>query len=52
LASRLPADVEAFSSSFRLGELWDKLSNSKWAATLLNLPELKSDPKFQEFLQQ
>ena len=23
LAARLPADVEAFSSSFRLGELWD-----------------------------
>lgn len=52
LAARLPRDVEAFSSSFRLHELWVKLSSSNWSTTFLNLPLLKSDPKFQMFIQQ
>jgi len=52
LAAKLPQDVEAFSANYRLGELWDKFSNSNWAATFLNLPAVKSDPKFGDFLEQ
>jgi hypothetical protein len=52
IASQLPKDVEAFSVSLRLHDLWANLSNSNWAKTLVNLPALKGEPKFQEFLQQ
>jgi hypothetical protein len=52
IASQLPKDVEAFSVNLRLHDLWVKVSNSNWAAALVNLPALKAEPKFQEFLQQ
>ena len=52
IAAQLPKDVEAFSVNLRLHDLWVKLSNSKWADTFINLPALKEEPKFQEFLQQ
>ncbi len=51
-AAVLPKDVEAFSTHFRLHELWVKLSESNWAKTLLNLPGLKDDPKIKELLEQ
>ena len=51
-AALLPKDVEAFGSSYRLSELWEKLAASKWADTLLNLAPLKADPKFQDMLTQ
>ena len=52
IAVQLPKSVEAFSVNLNLHDLWVKLSNSKWAATLINLPALKEEPKFQQFLQQ
>ncbi len=52
IAAQLPKDVEAFSVNLRLHDLWVKLSNSNWSAVLVNLPVLKQDPKFQQFLQQ
>jgi hypothetical protein len=52
IASQLPKDVEAFSVSYRLHDLWVKLSESNWAKTLVNLPALKDEPQFQMFLQQ
>ena len=52
IAVQLPKSVEAFSVNLNLHELWVKLSSSKWAATLINLPALKEEPKFQQFLQQ
>ena len=52
IAAQLPKDVEMFSVNLRLHDLWVKLSNSKWAAALVNLPALKEEPKFQEMLQQ
>jgi hypothetical protein len=52
VASQLPKDVEAFSVNLGLHGLWAKLSNSSWAAALVNLPALKEEPKFQQFLQQ
>ena len=52
IAAQLPKDVEAFSVNLRLHDLWVKLSNSKWAAAFINLPALKEEPKFQQFLQQ
>src|SRR5258708_7893529 len=51
VASQLPKDVEAFSVNLRLHDLWVKLSNSNWATALVNLPALKEEPKFQDFLQ-
>jgi hypothetical protein len=51
LAAMLPKDVEGFSENYRLHDLWVKLSESNWAKTLVNLPALKGDPKFQEVLQ-
>ena len=51
-AAVLPKDVEAFSTHFRLHDLWVKLSGSNWSKTLLNMPGLKDDAKFQEMLQQ
>ena len=52
IAAMLPKDVEAFSVSYRLHDLWVKLSDSNWAKTLINLPALKAEPQFQMFLQQ
>jgi len=49
-AAMLPNDVEAFSSHYRLHELWVKLSNSNWAKTLLNLPGLKDEAKIKEMI--
>lgn len=51
-AARLPKDVEAFSASYRLHDLWAKLSGSKWSATLLALPMVKENPDLQRFLGQ
>lgn len=44
----LPKDVEAFSASYRMHDLWAGLANSKWAATLLELPPVKENPDFQK----
>ena len=52
IAAQFPKDVEAFSINLNLHDLWVKLSNSKWADTLVNLPALKEEPKFQQFLMQ
>ena len=51
-AAMLPNDVEGFSVHYRLHDLWVKLSESNWAKTFINLPALKSEPKFQEAIQQ
>lgn len=51
-AAMLPNDVEGFSVNYRLHDLWVKLSESNWAKTLMNLPALKDEPKFQEMIQQ
>jgi hypothetical protein len=42
--ARLPKDVEGFGASYRLHDLWTGLANSKWAATLLDLPPIKANP--------
>ncbi len=52
IAAQLPKDVEAFSINLNLHDLWVKLSSSKWASTFMNLPALREEPKFQEFVQQ
>ena len=44
-AARLPKDVEAFSANYRLHDLWEKLSGSKWSATLLGLSVVKENPE-------
>ena len=51
-AAVLPKDVEGFSESYRLHDLWVKLSESNWAKTLVNLPALKAEPQFQEMRKQ
>ena len=51
-AARLPKDVEAFSANYRLHDLWEKLSATKWSATLLALPLVKENREFQTFLGQ
>jgi hypothetical protein len=51
-AARLPKDVEGFSASYRLHELWVKLSGSKWAATLLNMQAVKQAPQLQMAIEQ
>ena len=51
-AAILPKDVEAFSANYRLHDLWVKLSTSNWSKTLLNMPGLKDDAKFQDMLAQ
>ena len=51
-AAMLPKDVEGFSESYRLHDLWVNLSESNWAKTFLSLPALKDEPKFQQMLQQ
>lgn len=51
-AAMLPKDVEGFGVNYRLHDLWVKLSESNWAKTLVNLPALKNEPKFQQMLQQ
>jgi hypothetical protein len=43
---RLPKDVEGFATSLRFHELWTGLANSKWAATLLDFPPIKTNPEF------
>jgi hypothetical protein len=50
-AVRLPKDVESFSASYHLRDLWLGLANSKWANTLLNLPPVKEDRDIQKFIQ-
>ncbi len=45
--SKLPNDVEAFSADFQTHDLWVKLANSNWAAELLSLEFVKSEPKIQ-----
>ena len=47
-AARLPMDVEAFSAFYRLHDLWENLSGSKWAAALLDLPAVKENKEFQD----
>lgn len=42
--AKLPNDVEAFDASYRLHEIWTALANSKWAAAVLEIPPIKSDP--------
>ncbi|MBA3602098.1 MAG: hypothetical protein H0W50_00265 [Parachlamydiaceae bacterium] len=49
--SKLPNDVEAFSADFQTHDLWVKLANSNWAAELLSLEFVKSEPKIQLFTQ-
>ena len=44
--AQLPKDVEGFGASYRLHDLWSGLANSKWTATLLELPPIKSNPEF------
>ena len=50
--ARLPKDVEGFGSSYRWHDLWTGLANSKWAATLLELPPVKSNPEVTRFREQ
>jgi hypothetical protein len=50
--ARLPKDVETFGSSYHLHELWMGLANSKWAATLLELPPIKANAEFTRFREQ
>jgi hypothetical protein len=47
--ARLPKDVEGFGSSYHSHELWTGLANSKWAATLLELPPVKANPEITSF---
>ena len=49
---KLPKDVEGFSASYRLHDLWTGLANSKWAATLLELPPIKANPDFAKIQEQ
>jgi hypothetical protein len=51
-AARIPKDVEAFSSNYRMIELWQGLTNSKFAADVLALPVVKGNPDIQKFLAQ
>jgi hypothetical protein len=51
-AARLPNDVEGFSASYRLHDLWVKLSGSKWASVLLNMDAVKKTPQLQQFIEQ
>lgn len=48
-AARLPKDVEMFSDSYRLHELWASVAKSKWAATLVDL--LKKEPEANQMLE-
>lgn len=50
-AARLPMDVEGFSDSYNLHDMWVKLSTSKWAAKLLSLPAMKETPQVQDMIQ-
>lgn len=52
IAAMLPKDVEGFGVNYRMHDLWVKLSDSNWAKTLINLPIMKKEPKFQQSLQQ
>ena len=52
IAAMLPKDVEGFSVNYRLHDLWVKLSESNWAKTLMNLPALKKEAKFQQSIAQ
>ncbi len=49
---RLPKDVEGFGASYRLHDLWAAFAGSKWAATVLDLPPVKSNPDFIKLQQQ
>src|SRR5689334_20126514 len=44
--AKLPKSVEAFSASYRLHDLWLSVANSKWAAALLEIPEVKSSKEY------
>ncbi len=44
--AKLPRNVDGFSANYRMHDLWVSLVNSKWAAALLELPPVKSDPGF------
>lgn len=50
--ARLPKDVEAFSAIYRLHDIWVSISNSKWAATLLDLEPVKQNPDIQNSIKQ
>lgn len=49
-AARLTKDVETFSESYRLAALWSSISNSKWAAKLVEV--VKSQPEGQKMIDQ
>jgi hypothetical protein len=51
-AARLPKDVESFSASYRLHDLWSGLANSKWATTLMSLPPVKEERDIQRMIAQ
>jgi hypothetical protein len=49
-AAQLPKDVETFSNSYRLHDMWVSVANSKWAATFVDL--IKKQPDGQRMLDQ
>jgi len=48
--ARLPKDTDNFSALYRAHDLWTQVNNSKFTAALLDLPFLKADQGFQDFL--
>ena len=49
-AARLPKDVETFSATYRLHDLWVSISNSKWASAAIDL--IKKQPDGERMLMQ
>lgn len=50
IASRMPQDVEIFSSAVRLGEIAQSIADSQFVTTLLNLKALQKEPEFRQML--
>ncbi len=48
--SRLPRDVEMFSSAYRMHDVWLSIANSKWGAAAVDL--MKKEPQGQQMLEQ
>jgi hypothetical protein len=44
--AKLPKDVEGFSASYRMHDMWLAIANSKWAAALFEIPQIKDAPQF------
>lgn len=50
IASRIPQDVEVFSSALRMGDIVQGIADSQFLTTLLNLKGLQKEPEFRQML--